>query len=303
MGRTLEALRQAETNPVDQPEVIAPAAEAPQLQVVTAEDPGDEMPYIEVGGRGRLVEGSPDVLAAPAVRPGAARAPALTAPSPAGVAFRASPVTAAPAGRMAPEIVAYHQPEHAVSQQYRALLSQVLPEPGAETGCALLFTALSPGAGVTSALLNLAVSACAAERREVVVVDANLERPALAGRVGVAASPGLRDLLAGSAALDHAIRGTVQERLHVLAAGSGRAGGLSADAIRWVVACLRQRFELIFLDGPAWDAGAELAPLVTAADRVLLVLDHADAERPEVRAASRGIARLGGQLGGLLVMR
>jgi Mrp family chromosome partitioning ATPase len=300
MGRTLDALRQAETQPVDQPEAMA--VDAPQLQVVTGEEPAEEMPYIEVGGRGKVVEGSPDVLAAPAVRP-ATRAPALAAQGPLAVAFRPCPAVPTPAPRMAAEVIAYHQPEHEVSKQYRALLSQVLPEPGGETGRALLFTGLTPGAGVTTALLNLAVSACAAERREVVVVDANLQRPALAGRVGVAAGPGLRDLLAGSAALDQAVRGTLQERLHVLTGGSGQAGSLSAEAVRWVVAWLRQRFELVFLDGPAWDAGAELAALVAAADRVLLVLDHADIERRDVRAAMRGITQLGGQLGGLLVTR
>jgi Mrp family chromosome partitioning ATPase len=299
MGRTLDALRQAETQQVDQPEAIA--EDLPQLQVVTGEEPAEEMPYIEVGGRGKLVEGSPDVLAAPAVRP-STRAPALAAQGPLAVAFRPCPAALSPTPRMAPEVIAYHQPEHEVSRQYRALLSQVLPEPCGEAGHALLFTALSPGAGVTTALLNLAVSACAAERREVVVVDANLHRPALAGRVGVAEGPGLRDLLAGSAALDQAVRGTVQDRLHALTCGSGRAG-LSAEAVRWVVAWLRQRFDLVFLDGPAWDDGSELAALVAASDRVLLVLDHEEVERPDVRAAMRGIARLGGHLGGLLVTR
>jgi Mrp family chromosome partitioning ATPase len=303
MGRTLEALRQAETPEANQPEVTSPAAGTPQLQVVTGEEPDEEMPYIEVGGRGKAVEGSPDVLAAPALRPVATRAPALAAQGPLSVAFRPCPATPPPAPRMAPEVIAYHQPEHEVSKQYRALLGQILPEPGSETGRALLFTALTPGAGVTTALLNLAVTACAAEHREVVVVDTNLQRPALAGRVGLPAGPGLRDLLAGSAALDQAVRGTVQERLHVLTAGSERAAGLNAEAVRWVVAWLRQRFELVFLDGPAWHAEAVLAPLVAAADRVLLVLDHADVERPDVRAAVRGIARLGGQLGGLLVTR
>jgi Mrp family chromosome partitioning ATPase len=300
MGRTLEALRQVETR--EATAESAPPADGPQLQVVSADGPDEEMPYIEVGGKGRAVEGSPDVLAASAARPASVRKPTLAPPGPLTVAFQPCR-EAAPVPRMAAEVIAYHEPEHEVSKQYRALLGQVLPEAADEAGRVLLFTALGPGAGVTTALLNLAVSACAAKRREAVIVDANLARPALAARVGLPPGPGLRDLVAGSAALDQAVRPTVQERLHVLTAGaaSARGGVLSAEAVRWVVGWLRQRFELVFLDGPAWDGGAELAALVGAADRVLLVLDQADTDRPEVRAATRTIARLGGQLGGLLV--
>jgi succinoglycan biosynthesis transport protein ExoP len=263
--------------------------------VVPADEPAEEMPYIEVGGKGKAVEGSPSVLAAPA------RAPALAPHSPLTVAFQ--PCRPAPAPHMAPEVIAYHKPGHAVSKQYRALLGQILPEPADEAGRVLLFTALAPAAGASTALLNLAVSACTAQARAVVVVDTNLRRPGLAARVGLPAAPGLSDLLAGSAALEQVVRATAQERLHVLTAGSApvRAAALSAEAVRWVIAWLRQRFALVFLDGPAWKEDADLAALVGASDRVLLVLEQADTDRPEVRAASRAIAGMGGQLGGLIV--
>jgi Mrp family chromosome partitioning ATPase len=298
MGRVLEALRHAETETSQGEAPPVPAADGPQLQVVAADEPDEEMPYIEVGGKGKAVEGSPSVLAAPASR-AAARAPALAPHGPLTFAFQ--PFRPAAAPRMAPEVIAYHQPGHEVSKQFRALLGQILPGPADEAGRVLLFTALAPAAGVTTALLNLAVSACAAEARAAVVVDANLRRPGLAARVGLPAAPGLSDLLAGGAALEQVVRATAQERLHALTAGPARAEALSAVAVRWVVAWLRQRFDLVFLDGPAWNGDEDLAALVGAADRVLLVLGQADAERTEVRAASRAIAGMGGQLGGLLV--
>ena len=301
MGRMLEALKQATTE-ANPPETL-PTASVPQLQVITADDADEAMPFIEVGGKGRAVEGSPDVLAAPALRPIAARAPALAPQSPLSVAFHPGRCPAVSAPRMAGEIIAFHQPDHEVSQQYRALLGQILPETADEAGRVLLFTAIGPAAGVTTALLNLAVSASATRGREVVVVDANLRRPGVAARVGLTAGPGLRDLLVGSAALEQVVRGTVQEHLHVLTAGAAptRTTGLNSEAVHWLAAWLRQRFDLIFLDGPTCDGNAELAALMGAADRVLLVLDQADTDRPDVRAATRAIARMGGQLGGLLV--
>jgi Mrp family chromosome partitioning ATPase len=297
MGRMLDVLRKAEDARASPPE--GPPA-APQLQVVTDEAAAEEMPFIEVGGKGKRVEGSPDVLAA-APRPAAVRAPALATGGPLTVAFRPCPVAPAPGPRMAADVIAYHHPEHEVSKRYRELLAEVLP-PG-EGGRVVLFTAVSPGVGVTTALLNLAVSACAAEGRVVVVVDANLPRPGVANRLGLSDGPGLRDLLAGSAALEQAVRATAQERLHALTAGShsARAGESSTEALRWVIAWLRRRYELVLLDGPPWEEGDESAALAGAADGVLLVLDRAEAEGPQVRAATRGVARVGGQVRGLLV--
>jgi Mrp family chromosome partitioning ATPase len=315
--------------------------EGPQLQVVTAEEPEDEMPYIEVGGRGKPVDASPEVLPLGMGRAGApsrrasdrpaeaggppfvpssgctvsalqptlqgprAWAPALAEPRPLTVAFEPCPAPAAPpAPRMAVEVVAFHQPGHPVSLQYHALLTQVALDAAEASAWLLLMTALAPGAGVTTALLNLAVCA-AAGGREVVVVDANLRRPALAGRLGLTSGPGLREVLAGSAALEQALRRTAQERLLALTAGvgPGRDGALTAEAMRWVATWLRRRFDLVFVDGPAWEGGAEMAALVGASDRVLLVLDQQETAQPEVRAATRTIARMGGQFGGLLVTR
>src|SRR5262249_12850050 len=147
MGRMLDVLRQAEDAKASSPE--GPPT-APQLQVVMDEATAEEMPFIEVGGKGRSVEGSPDVLAA-APRPAAVRAPALATGGPLTVAFRPCPATEAPGPRMAADVIAYHQPEHEVSKRYRELLAEVLP-PG-EDGRVLLFTAVSPGVGATTVLL------------------------------------------------------------------------------------------------------------------------------------------------------
>ncbi len=335
MGRMLEALKRAEV--VGAQEAVPPRSEeGPPLHIITVEEPEDEMPYIEVGGRGKPVDASPGILPVPA-RPQVAAladpvppqhtavpgvpactvsalhpslqspptwAPGLAERGPLHVAFQPCHLPRVPAGpRMAQELVAFHQPDHPVSRQYRSLLAQVAPGLEGAAGSVLLFSALAPAAGVTTALLNLAVCA-AADGSEVVVVDANLKRPAVASRLGVVSAPGLREILAGTAALDQALRHTAQERLHALTAGGGvRESMLGAEAARWLAAWLKRRFDLVFVDGPTWDGGLDMAALVGASDRVLLVLDPEEAARPEVRAATRAIARMGGHLGGLLVTR
>jgi Mrp family chromosome partitioning ATPase len=317
MGRTLEAFKKPDIQENEEPgEAPVAAPDTPQLQLVAEEDPADEMPYIEIGGRGKVTEASPGVLAAsqtaplrPGLETGPHRGLALADCGPRTIAFQPSRrVHAPPVPCMPAEVIAFHQPDHPVSQQYRGLLEQIVPEAPEGPGRVLLFTALSAAAGVTTALLNLAVCASGTEGRQVMVVDANLERPALASRLGLAEAPGLHEALAGSAALEQVVRATAREHLYAVTAGKGPrlsqssgAHALTVEAVRWVSAWLRQRFDLIFLDGLAWEEAPETAALVGAADGVLLVLDHGDVNRPQIRGATRAIARMGGRLGGLLV--
>jgi len=301
----LEALKRTDISEESLEEAPATPTDTPQLQLVAEEETAEEMPYIEIGGRGKIAEASPGLLASVQaagrlnLEKTPARGLALADCGPRTVAFQ-SCHTVPPTPRMPAEVIAFHQPEHPVSQQYRGLLAQILPE--TQKASVLLFTALSAAAGVTTALLNLAVCGSGADGRQVVVVDANLPRPALAGRLGLRETPGLSEALVGSAALEQVVRATVQEHLYAVPAGNGpQSGALTIEGVRWVTAWLRQRFDLVFLDGLAWAEAPETAALVGAADGVLLVLDHGDVNRPQIRAATRAIARMGGRLGGLLV--
>src|SRR5262249_24110187 len=128
--------------------------------------------------------------------------------------------------RMAPELITFHQPEHSVSAQYRLLLQGLLGHLPSSHGQVLLFTSPAPWTGTTTVLLNLAVTAARQDGRRVAAVDANLRRPALSSRLGIASYPGLRDVLAGSVPLARALQDTAQPNLWALSAGRAEAGDL-----------------------------------------------------------------------------
>jgi len=261
------------------------------------------------------VEGSPAVLKAdrgrpPEPRPTASHAKSGSAPPRQTTLLLRDPMTVAlqpcldevepaPRARLASELIAYHQPDHPVSVQYRGLLGQLIPPSADRKGRTLLFASLASGSGTTTALLNLAISA-AVGRQQTVVVDANLRRPALGHRLGLPATAGLQEVLAGAVALERVIHKTAQADLHALTAGTTAAPTLPTEAIRWVVAWLRERFEVIFVDGPLC-TDAELAVLLPAADAIYLVVDQAEASQPKVRLATRTISQLGGRVAGYII--
>jgi Mrp family chromosome partitioning ATPase len=277
------------------------------------------VPFIEVGGRGRKVEASPSVLLVPLPKSSPDYAdsaskqridlPSSRMPVPAsggqrGFSFRASDAAApAKAARIASEILAFHDEANPVSEQYRTLLARIQETLPAGATPVLLFTAIAPGAGTTTMLLNLAVTWSRHGKQRVVVVDANLTRPAVASRLGMVPAMGLAEVLSGSAGLERALIASAQPDLHILAATTSPHGRevLAEENVRWLAARLRERFDVVLVDGPAWESSGDRAALAAVADVIYLVVEAADADTPAVHKVTRTLAQRGWRLGGLII--
>ena len=314
MGRILETLKQ--TGHRGAVSEAAPASHAEPNGAAT-----DEVPFIEVGGRGTTVDGSAAVLA---TMPETTRfiphaSPAMPRPEPSiGVTAprSANPLTvayqplAAPSlreaasKRLAPSLVAFHQPNHAVSGQYRSLLAGLTGQLPGRDAQVLLLAAPNSGTGATTVVLNLAITRARQTSKPVVVVDANLRRPAVAERLGLRVGPGLHEVAAGTIPLSAALQETAQPGLTVLPAGeaSAAAGAWPAsEALRAVLEQLRRHFDWVLVDAPSWDGGPELVALGSACDAVYLVLRPAEVDAPVVHELGRLIPHLGSCLGGYIL--
>ncbi len=304
MGRVLDALRQAEA-PHGEPERRPqPPAEA-SAPLLVDDAAGEEIPFIEVGPC-KSLEASPSVLACtPSALLAAGRAAPLAAPTPGTVAFRAVGRPAAPCrSRIAPEVVTFHSPEQPVSVQYRDLLAAVAAAGPGVRQAALLFVPGLPAADATPVVLNLAVTAARQGRRRVLAVDGNLRQPSVAWRLGLPVAPGLREVLGGAVTLDEAVQETEQPNLLALTAGAP-AGGVGprfvAETMRSLLRQLRQRFDLVLVDGPRWDGRPDAALLAAACDAVYLVLPEKDAESPEADELLQALPAQGARLAGCVL--
>jgi Mrp family chromosome partitioning ATPase len=273
-----------------------------------------EVPFIEVGGPGKTVEVSPLLVKHPAQAkvqpphppmskglgtPKAVPVVNLTEARPMGVAFEAWPGPSASPGVSA-EVIAHHQPDHPVSKEYAALFEKMLQGHAGPGPHVLILSGLRPHVGTSTVLLNLAVAA-ARLRRRVVAVDANLSQPSLAARLGHMGPAGVQDVVAGSLAIGQAVAATAVPALHVLPAGGPvqKNAPLAAEAVTWLTAWLRERFDVILIDGPCVEQAADLAMLVPSADGIYLVLPQGETD-PVMRGVATAIARMGGRLRGLI---
>jgi Mrp family chromosome partitioning ATPase len=306
MGRTFEVLGgrkrmepRAEAPaaiPFPQPD-FADTSPAPELVPVTIDDlPGDNgaIPFIEVGG--------------PRAKPAATPTPELVAPKkqpevpPPEVTFHLLADVALPAfSPPAPELVAYHRPEHPAARQFRRLADGVAGQFPAGRVPVLLFTAVT-GRHAGATVANLAVTRASDGIGRVVVIEAERCEGSSAERFGVPPVPGLRELLARMVPLAMALHRTSVDGIYILPAGNVRIGVDEAARMPALVEQLRQRFDWILIDAPPWGTHV-MTEWAKTSDGVYLVLKPEEWDSPQVDLAHEGIERAGGKVRGCVVVR
>jgi hypothetical protein len=284
MGRMADLLRQAERarlSPHDAPVAIAEILAVREPEPVDDEEELDPtIPFIEVGDIHepaiRIVRAADEPPPRPpVVAPPPPPEPPLPPEEPAFggiIHIRFEPVRASHlSGRgFGPDLVAYHQPDHTVSGQYRALVTQIESQlPGTQPR-ALAVVGAAGQSGATTVLLNLAVTLAKKDATRVIVVDAHPDHPALATRLGVSAQPGLRDVLARQTPLAWSLQETIQPNLAVLTAGKPTAAW-NGDELPGVLELLRGRADWVLVDAGAWEESPTAAAVAEVCDAVYLV--------------------------------
>jgi capsular exopolysaccharide synthesis family protein len=178
---------------------------------------------------------------------------------------------------------------------------------GSALGSVVLVTSAGPGDGKTTVTALLARSLANCGRR-VLLVDADLRNPSVAGLMNLDNQRGLMDVLVGPEPQhDRYILRTDVERLSVLPTGNvnGQAdpelianGRFSAAIDHW-----REHFDVVLLDSPPVLPVADARILACAADGAILVVRAHQNQREEVIEAVRHLDAAGGKLWGTVLIR
>ncbi|QDU93061.1 CpsD/CapB family tyrosine-protein kinase [Lignipirellula cremea] len=148
-------------------------------------------------------------------------------------------------------------------------------------------TSATSGEGVSTIAANLAMSA--AERRRVVLVDANTMNPSQAHLFGVARSPGLQEAFHSSLATHDCVQETPLKNLWVLPAGRAQRFNphLDRQEVERLVESLQERFDLVIFDLPPAEEFSSCLMLAPALQGVLFVVEAARARTDVVVQAKR----------------
>ena len=166
----------------------------------------------------------------------------------------------------------------------------------------IMVTSSLPDEGKTFVATNLAIS-IAKGGHSVLLLDSDLRNPGAAKLMGLENSVGLMTVLLGRATLEEALQ---QHVSGVTFLGTGPqppnpAEVLDTQAMRSLLAHVREAFDVVIVDSPPLLPVADAAILLTEVDGALLLARHGTTRREELRRAVERVQAVGGKLLGTVV--
>lgn len=168
----------------------------------------------------------------------------------------------------------------------------------------IVVTSARMGEGKSTISSNLSYLLAEGGER-VILVDADLRRPSVAGIFDIDASVGLTQVLAGTADLADAVQPTAHPNLMVLPAGTippNPSELLGSQRMRDLIATLTQTHRVI-LDAPPLLPVTDAALLTTAADGAVLVVAAGDTRKEHVERAAANLRNVNANLLGAVINR
>lgn len=179
-----------------------------------------------------------------------------------------------PSGEGAVETAVRDRPNGIVAESGRQLRSAIEKRVGGAVCQTLLVVAGMPGSGATTVACNLALAAAAADKR-VLLIDANLRRPALHKVFGLQESPGFADVSSGKRTLEESLQRTTSPNLSILTCGSKelrQVERFGTNSMNELLASVRAQFDLVILDTAPAIVGGDYAVLAQRVDASILVV-------------------------------
>lgn len=190
-----------------------------------------------------------------------------------------------------PDAVVFTDPRSPTAEAYRTLRTNVqacVNPPGGTRLRTILITSAGAGEGKSEAIANLATSFAQAGTR-VVVVDADMRRPAQHLRFNLPNVDGLADHIArGHGSASPALQPTAIPLLHVLVSGTepvSPADVLASGHLDTVLSAIAADADLVLVDCPPVCAFADASVLSTRVDGVVLVVGAGVVKRDLARQA------------------
>lgn len=204
-----------------------------------------------------------------------------------------------------PEKFAVENPLSNLSEAIRTIYTALVLSSVSQPLKVVLITSALPKEGKTTiALLLGRVFALLGKRS--IIIDADLRRPQMHSRLGLAVTPGLVELLTGETTLDEVIHHDEASGADVIPVGKtspNAAELLNSDRLEKFLELISQDYDLVILDSPPSMAVADARVLAHLADATILVVRWATTPREVVAMAAKQIHEAGGNIAGVVLSR
>jgi capsular exopolysaccharide synthesis family protein len=199
-------------------------------------------------------------------------------------------------------LIVLHEPWSVASEAYRSIRTWLqLSSPTAPR--TILITSAVPGEGKSTTSANLAV-AFAQLGKKVLLIDADLRRPAVHRIFHLTNRAGLADILAGKAEWQHVVQDSKIENLQIMLAGpipTNPAELLSTGKIGNLLETLKDFFDIVICDSPVQLSIPDVAIIAPDMDAVLLVHRPSKVDKEKILEAKKLLERAGATVVGIVL--
>jgi tyrosine-protein kinase Etk/Wzc len=181
-------------------------------------------------------------------------------------------------------LIAHSSPLSPMSEGYRHLRTNVQFQRPDQLVRTILVTSGNPKEGKSTTAGNLAIS-CAQGESRVLLVDADMRRPAVHELFGLPKELGLTDALLGKKTFDDVVHRRILENLDVLTCGTippNPAEILNSNRIREFIKYAKAAYDVVIFDSPPLLAVVDATILCRLMDAVIIVVRSGETSLAEL---------------------
>jgi capsular exopolysaccharide synthesis family protein len=186
-----------------------------------------------------------------------------------------------------PRIVTFYDSLSPVAEQYRTLRTHLQSIKSDKPIRTITLTSSTHSEGKTITTINLSVlMAHDMNKKQILLVDADLRRSKIAKYLGITAKAGLSDVLAGNAEIDDVLLNVGIENLTILPAGTiprNPAEMIGSTKMKSLITTLRTKYDYIIFDTPPIITVTDAGILGSQTDGVVLVVRAGSTQRGVVK--------------------
>jgi capsular exopolysaccharide synthesis family protein len=204
-----------------------------------------------------------------------------------------------------PEDYVLKKPDSAFAESIRIMNADLMLMSPPQSSRTLLITSAVPAEGKTTIVVALA-RLLAVRGHKVLVIDCDLRHPSIHRTLGTPLSPGLVELLSGTAPIEAVLRQDRQTNANVIPAGKRTppaAELLGSERMRKMLSELAGIYDTIILDSAPVLAVSETRMLPRLVDKTVFIVRWAATHQKTVKLALEELADGGADVAGVLLTR
>ncbi len=204
-----------------------------------------------------------------------------------------------------PRIVTFYDPLSPVAEQFRTLRTNIQSIRSEKPMKTFTITSSTHSEGKTITAINLAMSmAHDLNKKQILLVDADLRRSRVAKYLGIENKTGLADIIADGVNIDETLLRIGVDNLTILPAGKippNPAEILNATKMRSLIQHLRAQYDYVIFDSPPAVTVTDAGILGPQTDGVILVVRAGSTQRGVIRHAEHLLKQTHAKLLGYVI--